>query len=100
MRPGLRWPSPAHSPRTTTDPQARTVVRDTVGNFPTLSGLSLPFPTSLCPRHCLEVPDESGGAVDSAAAVAVPGGTVREGALDDPTASGSSTAGFLLPQAR
>lgn len=56
-------------------------------------------PPPHCPLHPFQIPDESGDAADtSAAPVVVPGDTAMEGVVGDPTASGSSQAGFLLPQ--
>lgn len=56
-------------------------------------------PTSLCLLHPFQIPGGSGDAAGTAAAPVVgPGNTAMEGAVGDLTASGSSQAGFLLPQ--
>ena len=60
-------------------------------------------PSHSAPLHSFQIPDENDAAAGAAAGTAagaavVPGDTARAGVGGDPTASGSSQAGFLLPQ--
>lgn len=80
---------------------------------PGLQGRQVLLSTVLCPLPSFQIPGGNGGAADIAAvgaaaaagalghiaeAVAGAGAAAGEGWGGDPTASGSSKAGFLLPQ--
>lgn len=80
---------------------------------PGLEGRQVLLSAVLCPLPSFQIPGGNGGAADTAAvgaaaaagalgrtaeAVAGAGAAAGEGLGGDPTASGSSKAGFLLPQ--